>query len=129
MLITSGAGRLGKDPELSYSKNGTAVCKFSVCCRAGKDSEWLAVVAFGKIGEVCSKHLFKGSLIAFSARQETAKYEKDGHTQYYTSFILKDITFLSKSRNSDSSSSGINQDAQYAKDDYKDADTDGDLPF
>jgi len=62
-------GRLGKDPELSYLPSGQSVAKFSLATsRRFKDksgewkeeTEWHNIVAWGKLGELCSQHLKKG---------------------------------------------------------------------
>ena len=62
-------GRLGKDPELSYLASGQSVAKFSMATsRRFKDksgewkeeTEWHNIVAWGKLGELCSQHLKKG---------------------------------------------------------------------
>ena len=62
-------GRLGKDPELSYLPSGQSVAKFSMATsRRYKDksgewkdeTEWHNIVAWGKLGELCSQHLKKG---------------------------------------------------------------------
>ncbi len=61
-------GHLGKDPELSYTPNGTAVCKFSIATDEsykGDDgnvvqkTEWHNITAWRKLGEICAQYLKK----------------------------------------------------------------------
>jgi len=55
------AGRLGREPELRYTPNGTGVCTVSVAVPLyrGKDKDkdtlWLDVTAYGVAGETLSK--------------------------------------------------------------------------
>jgi len=87
-------GRLGKDPELKYSQNGSAYCNFSVATsETWKDkqsgekkesTEWHNVVMFGRIAEVAGEYLHKGSLAYFEGPLQTDSYEKDGVKRYST---------------------------------------------
>ena len=80
-------GHLGKDPELSYTPSGTAVCKFSLATNdsyKGDDgnwverTEWHNITAWRKLAEVCSQYLKKGSRIYLEGKIQTDTYEKDG---------------------------------------------------
>jgi single-strand DNA-binding protein len=61
-------GNLVRDPELSYTPKGTAVCKFTVACnRAYKQDEQLQkevsffdVSTWTRLAEVCGEYLKKG---------------------------------------------------------------------
>lgn len=71
-------GRLTRDPELRYTKSSMAVCSFTLAVdremSKEKREEAIAnnyptadfprIVVWGKMGEVCSKYLQKGSLCA-----------------------------------------------------------------
>jgi single-strand DNA-binding protein len=56
-------GRLGKNPELSYTPNRKAVCNFTVAINDGdeKETHWKRVVVWEKQAELCSVQLKKGS--------------------------------------------------------------------
>ena len=93
-------GNLGKDPE----RSGPAV-KFSVATsekwkdKEGNDqsrTEWSNVVTFGKLADICSQYLKKGSSVYIEGKLQTDKYEKDGVTKYSTSIIANTVQFLSK---------------------------------
>jgi len=52
-------GRLGQDPEMTYTQGGLAVCKFSLATsRKMKDgaeiTQWHRCTAFGRAGEIIS---------------------------------------------------------------------------
>jgi single-strand DNA-binding protein len=73
-------GNLGRDPEVKYSQQGTAIAQFSVATtERWKDkggelqehTEWFAVKAFGRRAEVVGEHLHKGSRIYVEGRKRT----------------------------------------------------------
>ena len=78
-------GRLGADPETRYAPSGDAICSFSIAVGSQwKDkasgekkeaTEWVNATAFGKLGEICSQYLRKGSQIYLEGRMKTEKYQ------------------------------------------------------
>ena len=58
------SGRLGKDPQLSYTQSGTPFCRFSLCVEMGNKNNpqpmWFQVVAWERTAEACAKYLTKG---------------------------------------------------------------------
>lgn len=70
-------GNVGRDPEMRYLPNGTAVTSFSVASNhqytsnAGetiKQTTWFRVSVFGKMGETCNQYLSKGSKVLVEGR-------------------------------------------------------------
>jgi single-strand DNA-binding protein len=61
-------GNLVRDPELSYTPKGTAVCKFTVACNrfwkqeeeTQKEVSFFDVTAWMRLAEVCGEYLKKG---------------------------------------------------------------------
>lgn len=100
-----GIGRLGKDPEIRYTPDGSAVCNFSIAMdERYKDkngekvqkTEWVNVVAFGKLGEICGEYLKKGSLALVEGKIRTTSYEdKDGVKRYQTKITADNVEFFS----------------------------------
>ena len=93
-------GRLGRDPETRYTQSGKAVASFSIACsekRGGEEStEWVNVVAWEKLAEICGQYLAKGSLVFISGRMQTRKWQdKEGGTRYTTEIIARDMQMLS----------------------------------
>ena len=68
-------GRLGKNPESRAMPNGDDVSSFSIAVGwKGKDSEgaeWVNIVTFGKLAEICNKYLQKGSQVFIQGRMKT----------------------------------------------------------
>lgn len=97
-------GNLGNDPEFKeLEKSGNQVASFRLAStdrrRKGPDgkpaTEWLNVVAWGKLAVIVRDYLKKGSKIFVAGRLQTRKYEgKDGTTKYATEVIADNIEML-----------------------------------
>ena len=111
-------GRLGRDPELNFSKKGTAICKLSIATNNHDDTtEWHRVVVFGKQADACGKYLTKGREVYLEGRIKTDKYEKDGVERYSTEIIANEITFLSGGRRNDGGSAPAPEQSSAPEDD------------
>ena len=81
-------GRLGRDPETRYIPNGDAITNFSLATdeqwrdRNGERqtrTEWHNITLFGKLGEIASQYLRKGSQVFIEGKIQSRKYTgKDG---------------------------------------------------
>jgi len=76
-------GRIGRDPELRFTKDGKAVASFSVATDHGRDDNkkttWHNVTAFGTLGENVASSLSKGARVIVSGRLDISDYDgKDG---------------------------------------------------
>ena len=98
-------GNVGKEPELRYTQNGTAVANFSLATTERRKSgeawqdhtEWHNLVAFGKLAETCSNFLGKGSQIYIEGRIQTRKWEdKEGVTRYRTEVVASEMVLLGR---------------------------------
>lgn len=93
-------GRLGRDPEIRYTQSGKAVASFSIACsekRGGEEStEWVNIVAWEKLAEICGQYLVKGSLVFISGRMQTRKWQdKEGGTRYTAEIVAREMQMLS----------------------------------
>jgi single-strand DNA-binding protein len=69
-------GHLGKDPELRYTPDGTAVASFTMAANERKKVDgnyqdfpiWFKVTAWRKLAENCTQNLQKGSLCMVEGR-------------------------------------------------------------
>jgi single-strand DNA-binding protein len=109
-------GRLGKDPEVRYTPDGTMITNFNLATdeqwkdKTGEKvqkTEWHRIVAFGKLAEICGNYLVKGKLIFVEGRIQTRSWEdKDGVKRYTTEIIASNMQMLdSKGQNKTSESS------------------------
>jgi len=96
-------GRLTRDPELLYTKNGNAICKFDIAVNSGlKKGEnainqvsFIAVSTWNKVAECCAKYLKKGSLIRANGRLKQNSWEaKDGKKVNKTFVEAASVEFL-----------------------------------
>jgi single-strand DNA-binding protein len=97
-------GNLGADPELRHIPSGNAVCEFRLATserwtdKSGQKqerTEWHRVIAWGKLGELCSKYLSKGRQAYIEGRIQTRSWEdKDGNKRYTTEIVANDVRFL-----------------------------------
>ncbi|WP_063588674.1 single-stranded DNA-binding protein [Achromobacter ruhlandii] len=88
-------GRLGKDPEVRYSPDGAAVCNFSLAVgwktKEKEGVEWIRIVAFGKLAEICGEYLTKGKQIYVSGRITTRKWaDKETDQDRYSTEVVAD---------------------------------------
>ena len=88
-------GRLGRDPEVRYTANGTAVCKSSVAVNVGwgdkKKTHWITFQAWGKTAEFIGQYITKGCKVTLTGRLETNVWEKDGKKNYETLVVVNEI--------------------------------------
>lgn len=111
-------GRLGKDPETRYLPSGEAVTNISIAVgwksKDKEGAEWVPVTAFGKLSEIMSQYLTKGSQVFISGRFKTDKYEKDGETRYSTKIIADKMQMLDSCGDSTKGAAQQSNPAQHA---------------
>ena len=102
-------GRLGADPELSYTNSGQAVGRLSVATTEGwmdkatnqwqERTEWHRVVLWGKQAEKAKEYLTKGRLVYVEGRLQTRSYDdKNGVKRYTTEIVARTVQFLDSNR-------------------------------
>ena len=115
-------GRLGKNPELRYTKNSNAVCNFSVASTEKyrdkttdtqkEETEWLNVVCWQKLAENVNEFVGKGSLVYIEGKLKTRSYddENSGQKKWVTECVAYTVKFLDKK--TDSSKEKTNETSQ-----------------
>ena len=90
-------GHLTKDVEMK-SVGATEIAEFCVASnKKFKDKEdviFMDAVAFGKLAELCSQYIHKGSKVILSGRLRTETWEKDGKKNSRIKCIADDVRFL-----------------------------------
>lgn len=99
-------GRLGADPEIRYTPDGTMVTNLSVATNEqwkDKDgerqqrTEWHRVVTFRRLAKICGNYLSKGSLVYLEGRIQTRSWDdKDGNKRYTTEIIASNMQMLDR---------------------------------
>lgn len=94
-------GRLCRDPELSYTTTGTAICKFTLAVdrptRAGEDktADFIRITVFNAQAENSNRYLKKGSKCAVNGRIQTGSYkDRDGKTVSTFDVVANSVEFL-----------------------------------
>ena len=96
-------GRLGADPEIRYTADGTPVANFSLATdypvKKGDqwetETEWHKVVAWRKLAEICDEYLGKGKLVYVEGSLRTRSWEdRDGNKRWTTEVIARDMQML-----------------------------------
>jgi single-strand DNA-binding protein len=93
-------GNLGADPDARFMPNGNAVTNISVATSESwidKESgdrqertEWHRVAFFGRLAEIASEYLKKGSQVYIEGKLRTRKWEdKEGNDRWTTKRFYK----------------------------------------
>ena len=131
-------GHLGRDPEVRYTPNGTAVANFSVATserwtdndgEKQERTEWHRIVAFGKLGEICGEYLFKGKQVYIEGRIQTRSWEdKEGVKRYTTEIVANQMLMLGDKKGNGKSQGEESRNNADNAPDFSGADDD-DIPF
>lgn len=95
-------GNLTRDPELSETPSGVAVCKFSLAvsrdytnAEGNRDTDFFNITVWRGRAENCGKYLKKGNKVAIIGSLQTRSYEdKDGIKRNVTDIIASEVEFL-----------------------------------
>lgn len=120
-------GRLGQDPEVRTTNNGTKVASLSVATsekwrdkttgEQRENTEWHRVVLWDKLAELAEQYLFKGSEVLLVGKLQTRKWQdQSGQERYTTEVVLQgpraEMQFLSKPANDNQQGGGQQQQRQ-----------------
>ncbi len=99
-------GNTGRDVELRYTPQGTAVANFSVASNTvrntaegqKKKTDWFNVSAFGRQAETLAKYLTKGSMILVRGKLTFNPWlSRDGEARVSADVVLQDFEFAGAS--------------------------------
>src|SRR4030095_13185553 len=119
-------GNLGRDPELRYTPQGSAVCNFSVATNEKKRDKagelqdvttWFRVTLWNKQAENASKYLTKGSPVYVEGRLRKEEWTyRDGNNRYTLEVNATDMQFISAGRGEEFSAAagGGGSDNEYS---------------
>ncbi len=97
-------GRLTRDPEVKSTQSGQTLCTFGLATnRVWTDSdtkekqektEFHNIVLWGRLAEITSQYLNKGSLVLIEGRIQTRSWEDNsGSKRYRTEIVGENIQF------------------------------------
>ena len=103
-------GNLVKDPELSYTPKGTAVCKFTVASNrffkqdqeTQKEVSYFDVTTWARLAEVCGEYLKKGRGVRVVGRLKQDRWtDPDGKTRSRIFVVAEHVEFKPQLKNKD----------------------------
>ncbi len=114
-------GNMTRDPEVRYTNTGKAVATFTIAVNTGfrenKRTDFVPIVTWEKLAELCGNNLIKGKRILVEGRLQIRDFEtKEGAKRRVAEIIAQNIEFLSArtTENTDSKISEQNE-SNYSK--------------
>ena len=99
-------GNLGNAPEVRTTENGKKLVRFSIATnevyrnQKGEkvtETQWHNIIAWGKVADIASQYLTKGSEIALEGKLTNRTYsDKEGNKKYVTEVQANEILMLGK---------------------------------
>jgi len=92
-------GRVGKEPETKTTTTGMQVTEFSIATsekyKGEEKTEWHNIKAFGKLSEIISQYVNKGTLINVVGKIQTSSWtDQSGNKKYRTEIICNEMKML-----------------------------------
>ena len=95
-------GNLTRDPEVTETPSGSAVCRFSVAVtrdyannEGTRETDFFNITVWNKLAENCGRYLKKGNKVAVVGSLQNRSYEdKDGIKRNVTDVVAREVEFL-----------------------------------
>ncbi len=99
-------GNLGRDPEVRYTPEGSAICNVSLATTSQwkdrnsgerrEETEWHRVVFYNRLAEIAGEYLRKGRSIYVEGRIKTRKWQdkETGQDRYSTEIVAEQMQML-----------------------------------
>lgn len=95
-------GRLTRDPEIKYVGEGTAMARFTLAVdrpytnKGGeRETDFINIVAWRRLAEICADYLAKGRLTAVEGRLEIQSYtNSEGEQRKAAQVVADNVRFL-----------------------------------
>ena len=95
-------GNLTRDPELTETPSGVAVCRFAIAVSRDyanadgtRETDFFNITVWRGRAENCGKYLKKGNKVAVVGSLQTRSYEdKDGIKRNVTDIVANEVEFL-----------------------------------
>ena len=95
-------GRMTRDPELRYTTNGTAVCRFSLAVNRRfnrEETDFIDCVCWKGLAENIANYTGKGSLVAVHGSIVTGSFEtQDGQKRKTFKVNCDQVVFLDRKK-------------------------------
>ena len=127
MNIVCIMGRITRDPELRYTNDQTAICRYSIAVeRPGTDKvDFINIVAFGRGADFATKYFTKGLRVGITGHIQTGDYtDRNGVKLRTFDVIAERQDFADARRNGPETAQETAQEPEFVPDT-----DDDDLPF
>lgn len=95
-------GNLTRDPELSNTASGVAMCRLGIAVNrnytnseGNRETDFFNITTWRGLAERCGKYLHKGSKIALVGNLQMRSFEVNGEKRSMIDIIAEDVEFLS----------------------------------
>jgi single-strand DNA-binding protein len=114
-------GRLTRQPELRYTTNGVGVATFTLAIdreyknqRGEKEADFIRIVVWNKLAEICANNLGKGRLVAIEGRLQVRSYDTpDGQKRQVSEVVAENVRFLDWPKNHSTDSYSLETGADF----------------
>jgi len=100
-------GNLTRDPELRYTTSGIPVARFAVAVNrfkrkdadgeGGQDVDFINIVAWRRLAEICGEYLKKGRPVAIEGRLQIRSFKgKDGEMRTMSEVVADNMQMLGR---------------------------------
>ena len=126
-----------RDPEARKTQSGISTCSFTVAvqrryknAQGVYEADFIPVVCWRELSDVCVKYLQKGSKVAVQGSLQTRNYEaKDGSKRTAFEIIAGSVEFLSRNENKGEQEHEEEQAEEERPTNMTPADDEDSLPF
>ena len=133
-------GNLGADPDTRAMPSGNQVTNISVATSESwndketgerqEKTEWHRVVFFGRLAEIASEYLKKGSQVYIEGKLQTRKWEdKEGNERWTTEIVSNQMQMLGEKMSQSASNQGNVTKQNNSSNEFVDEEFDDDIPF
>ncbi len=105
-------GHTGRDPELNFTSDGTAIWKFSVAVskktKSKEETTWYNCIAFRSLAEMLGNHLKKGQMVFVQGDLNIRQYTtKDGRNGMSLDVTIEKFQFAGSKKEGNANSADI----------------------
>lgn len=95
-------GNLANEPEIRMTANGIAACSFRLAVQrkvrnqqGEREADFITIVTWRKLAELCGKYLAKGRKCAVEGAIQTRTYQRqDGGKGFAVEVVAENVEFL-----------------------------------
>lgn len=96
-------GRLVRDPETRVTMSGISVTRFTIAVdrirkKDGQEgvTDFLRIVTWRRLAEICGQYMKKGKLVAVEGRLQIDSFERDGEKRVTAEIIADNVQMLDR---------------------------------